>query len=164
MNKKIVVGFAVVLFSIFALANSAFAVFDEIFMTDAYGKNNRATDEVEIFGWNVQPWLYLDLPSTALTYTISWWNPVGTETFYSDYDITEGTDEVWHTLDDWLDEGGPRQLGDWEVRADYSYSGGTYSDTTNFTVTPEPVSSALFLIGGVSLAAFGYRRRRRKIV
>jgi len=153
MSKKIAVGFAVILFSIFALANSAFAAFDAIYTV---GFNGSTTLE-DSFDWNEQPWLYLDLPYSGLTYTISWWNPDGTDTYYDNFILLSGSsDKVWHTLDDWLDK---RQLGYWNVRADYSSHYGAGSGETGFTVTPEPVSSALFLIGGVSLAAFRYRKR-----
>ena len=33
--------------------------------------------------------------------------------------------------------------------------------STDFTVTPEPVSSVLFLLGGISLATAGLRKRKK---
>lgn len=152
------VGFAVVLFSIFALVNSAFADFDAIYTVGSGG----STTLKDSFGWNEHPWLYLDLPSSAWAYTVSWWNPNGTSLFYSDFAVTDGVDQVWHTLNNWSAPGGPRQLGLWDIGADYSIAPGYRSTgSTGFTVTPEPLSSVLFLIGGISLAAARLRRRKK---
>ena len=162
MGRKIWVAFAVVLFSVFVLANSAFAVQPSFYIHMTYNDGN-TEDVVTTFGWEQQPYLYIHLPSEARTYTISWWDPPGGELFYDCFKVTIGEDEVWHTLGDWFDDpDGSRQLGLWNVRADYSSFTGSGSDTTSFTVTPEPLSSVLFLIGGISLAAFGRKKLRRR--
>ncbi|MCK4947514.1 MAG: hypothetical protein KAS46_03960 [Candidatus Aureabacteria bacterium] len=160
MRTKLILG--VFLFLTLVFTNSAFSLeFDDLYTVATDG----STTLKNTFGWNEQPWLYLNLPSPTMTFTVSWWNPDGTSSYYDDFELVTSGDKAWHSLDNWSDVGGPRQLGYWNLRADFSSADGTGTDTANFTVTPEPVNSALFLLGGTFLA-FGYRwkaKRKKKV-
>ena len=153
------IGFAVILFSIFALANSAFAVgagtFDKIYMTDADG----STTPKDSFGWDEQPWLYLRLLEPGFNLTLSFWkNPDNKKYFDIDVDWDQ---DIWHTLKYWDDI---KELGEWHVSAMYFQPGSNDwigRGSADFTVTPEPVSSVLFLVGGISLAATRLKRRKK---
>jgi len=156
MDKRIIAGLAVVLFSIFALVNSAFADFEKIYTVGSEG----STTPKDSFDWDEQPWLYLELPSSNWNVTGSWWkDPDGTPYFTGSLPTT--SDKIWLSLDNWFTV---REVGQWNVSAVYFYAnpedpvGGGFA---KFTVTPEPVSSILFLVGGASLAATRLRRRKK---
>ena len=56
-----------------------------------------------------------------------------------------------------------KKTGLWNVDAFYSYAaGGSGLKSTSFSVTPEPISSALFLLGGGALALRNFRKRSAK--
>lgn len=148
-------GVGVILFSIIVITNTTFADFEEIYMTDDDGsfikKNN--------FGWNEQPWLYLLLPKAGLSTVNSWWEDPNKEYHLVTAVIEEYDDEIWLNLANWNTI---KKLGEWNVRASYFYATGEIgAGSTRFTVTPEPISSVLFLIGGAALVTRRYYRTRR---
>ncbi len=75
-----------------------------------------------------------------------------------------GTDkEIWKSAPQpwWNDNGGP---GKWTVDVNWVNVHGTGTtgqglSSANFNVTPEPISSALFLLGGAPLAARIWRKK-----
>ncbi|RKY43261.1 MAG: hypothetical protein DRP85_00265 [Candidatus Makaraimicrobium thalassicum] len=69
----------------------------------------------------------------------------------------------WKTSNDhWNDEAVVDKNGQgiWESLGEHKYNQGKKIDMAFELTTPEPVSSVLFLMGGVSLAYFGRKRRR----
>lgn len=147
-------------FTVFCGARESEAgTFEEIYMTNAQGSYER----VEIFEWHEQPWLYLKTPekrrgNSTLINSSSWYDP-NDNLIFKDIANPNRKNERWFSLADW---DSVKTLGTWEVEARYfnpgSIDGG---GSTNFTVTPEPVSSVLFLLGGLSLFGFEYKKRRK---
>ncbi|MBI4848043.1 MAG: hypothetical protein HY808_05620 [Nitrospirae bacterium] len=126
------------------------------YTTDSYGTQNTefAPDET--------PYLYWKLPSSNISYILSWWTLEGTNTFYSKELLnTSGSDEIRLILDNW-DSINPKE-GNWIVNAFYSAPGENTSCATSFTVTPEPISSVLFISGGAVFVIKRSLKRRKKI-
>ncbi len=135
------------------------ASFEEIYMTNASGSYER----VEVFDWNETPWLYLRTPdvrkgnSTFINY-FSWYDP-DSNLVYKDKADPNRSNERWFRIDDW---DSVKKVGTWDVDASYFNPGSIKgSGSTSFTVTPEPVSSVLFLLGGLSLFGFEYKKRKK---
>ena len=157
MAKKTVAIISAFLF-ILIFAGSVFAAFDDIYTTGSYGSTAIKTT----FGWDEKPWLYLKFPASSdfvNNIYSTWTDPHGVTNSVGD---TLSGSQVWLGFDTW---NSIRTTGLWNVTANYSgYSGGpSGSGATTFTVTPEPISSALFLFGGLVLAA-GYRKKKTKIL
>ena len=163
MRNSLVVISCLIVFAFLGFTHSAFAISQvSSAMVDADGSYTVQPGTPPTYTWTEQPWLSLKLPSSAFAYSVSWWTPEGATSSFSNLEITSGTSSVWHSLSDWFAPGGSRKAGDWTVRADYSSAGGADSETFKFKVNavPEPVSSALFLVGGVALAVRQYRKRK----
>jgi len=164
--KKTTLMIIAVLFVMLAFTTPASADITDflaIFTTDSYGSTTPKTS----FGWNETPWLYVKLTSAALNVTSSWWlnpslNPLASV-------IESGArDEFWLTP---VDQYGNsiwdsiKALGTWTINAEAHFATipmDKNTGSTIFTVTPEPVSSALFLIGGAALAGSKLYRSNRK--
>lgn len=158
MAKKLITGLAVILFSMVVLVNSPFADFEQIYMTDADGSTTSKT----IFDWDETPWLYLRLPQSGLNVTGALWQDPDSR-YYFTYSGRDTAQDIWLTLHNWNDV---KKLDLWNVKAVYLYPHNP-SDrigwgSTSFTVTPEPISFILFLVGGATLAARRYYKRRRE--
>lgn len=145
-------GFAVVLFSIFALVNSVFAG-EDVFGMKITGDSSQ--DEKTIFDLNEIPWLYIDLKKGDTEFE-GWWKPLpGTDSDQKEISALGPEGEIiWKALTDWSWVT-PATVGDYIVHAK-GYG------NTSFTVTPEPISSVLFLLGGATLGLGFYRRKRKK--
>ncbi len=150
-----VVSLALALFILAAVAVDAFAAFEELHMVGSEG----SVVSKETFGWDETPWLYLKLPYAGFNVTGSWWqDPLNKCSF-------EGSDPSispvqWLSLSSWDTV---KKLGNWSVNAIYFYGGGNFESgagSTGFAVTPEPVSTILFLTGGMILAVRKLRRKR----
>lgn len=159
MNKKLIIGLSIFFILISIITNNAnayllFEPFEAIYMTDSYG-----TTPKTIFDWNEIPWLYIRLPEDGFNVTLAFWesHDLTVNNSYAGY-----AQEIWLTLgeDKWYDI---RTLGEWEIQARYTQSPYVGSGSTSFTVTPEPLSSVLFVTGGATLAALRCWRRKRKI-
>ena len=164
MNKKLFMGLAVLVFSLALVAGTAFAAgsggktidISTIYMVDSEG----STTQQDICGWNDTPWLYFELPSDAGSNNIvaeSWW--------YDADDVLQGhlvsydTSTIWQTLGDWDNV---KSLDGWTVTAKYTATGPNTNGagSTGFTVTPEPISTILFLTGGATLGIRRFWKKR----
>ncbi len=69
--------------------------------------------------------------------------------------------KFWFNLEDWDSN---KSQGIWQIDTDLSFGETAgHSAPTSFTVTPEPISTALFLIGGAPIALSLYRRRKFRV-
>ena len=172
MKKKLVLGMLMGLFFLFAMAGSSFATTGTYAeMVGSFGSKSAQSS----FGWNETPWLHLYLCDPGS------WNISGT--FWAspsnEYYLTASSgasQDIWLSLDSGEDFyrntvtwDNVKELGLWNLKGVYASTlngctGGNCCYTTSFTVTPEPVSSALFLIGSLSLAGVAYKRRKKSSV
>jgi hypothetical protein len=164
---------------ILLVGGKAFAAFElntyaRMFMTNASG--NVVTSSQANFGWNEQPWVYIQFYGNQGSNNIggslngATWTWDGTPTdksFFKFYSTNKN--ELWIGFSESYWQNSMRQAGDWTVSAlsllNDKTSGGcgnlkSFGDTVNFKVNavPEPVSALLFLTGGAAIAAF----RRKK--
>jgi len=129
------------------------------------------------FGWEEQPYSYFFVSEDFFNTTpeeldIKWqWFYTNGEQQYEEHyfyfpwdeSIDEGGNfRIWESPQNWLSI---RKLGDWEAKVVWKAKVGDFWTgyrwkTADFTVTPEPVSGILFLVGGVSLAVVRLRKKR----
>ena len=167
MKKKIL--YLIGLIIILSVVNgaSAFASvssFDQIWMV----KGDKETTAYTEFAWGETPWLYLRLPAAPGSF--GWKSSVTSDWLFDDTwqglsDSNVNVKSYWLRLSDWDTL---KQVGTWTVDASYEYAKTGQPSvfgygSTAFTVTavPEPISSALFLLGGTLLAARQYRKKRK---
>jgi hypothetical protein len=119
-----------------------------------------STEEKNIFNPNETPWVYVKLSSSENSaVNVSWLSPSGIGSMSQNF---SNDTERWLSPQNWA---GISQKGSWTIQANYFTPGGSSGNASaNFTVTPEPVSTTLFLIGSLPLAVGVYRGRRKKSV
>lgn len=114
------------------------------------------------------PWVYLKLsekfnPQTDVTLSsANWISPSGNLLYAPNPAFYSNSLEQWIQLPDWNSF---KETGLWYLNAVSIYSNpfkGVNTGFSAFVVTPEPISSSLFLIGGGALAAFRIRRKIKK--
>ena len=133
-----------------------------LYMTEENSMSSKS-----IFGLDEKPFAFLQFHLDDLDLgsplTIRWvWRFEGDRIAKEYEKITNfGGDplDLWNSLDNWDLH---KRTGEWSVRAKWRNGIGDEKgkDLVNFTVTPEPVSSLLFLLGGAGLAVTGYRKRK----
>jgi hypothetical protein len=96
------------------------------------------------------PYIYMKLaiPDSAIAATISGWNDPDGLGYFSDVEVNANT-ERWAFLSDWSSV---EKAGPWTIHANYfdSFNNNIVA-STNFTVTPEPATMGLLLMGGIPL-------------
>jgi len=134
--------------------------------------SNGSTDYVSEFAIDgSKPWLYIKTPLTTVVsgLAMSWWQDdpqTITPELAFDGGVTSG--QIWLALDDTTWDS-IKAVGTWDVSGYYSVATTDFGTppqisnlagdaTFNVTVTPEPVSSVLFLIGGAGLVARRFRK------
>ena len=115
-------------------------------LTDSLG------EEREVFGFDETPWLKVELRDNDEEITGWWKSTPGSKNVIFKDGLTGGT-TVSYSLSEW---GWPetQALGRYNVHLN-GYG------TRHLTVTPEPISSLLFLTGAGALSFFGYRKKKR---
>ncbi len=111
-------------------------------------------DEKTIFGQNEIPWLWVNLkPNDSLIE--GWWKyrPVGDRNPIS-YTVSAGTTTIWEPLTAW-DWVMPATIGKYNIHLN-GYG------NKQIHITPEPLSSLLFLFGGAAFAGRKFIKHRRK--
>lgn len=161
---SLVLGISVFLFA--SMTNFAFASVDangvSLFITD-----NGSTTSKTTFDLSETPYLYVSFPGS---FSALWksadglWNDPDGLLKGSTTDPFAGMNN-WYTISNW---NSVKKAGLWEVDTSYlvtdffdEKNGG---EKLNFSVTPEPISSALFLLGGGALALRSFRKRTVKKV
>jgi hypothetical protein len=161
MRSKKVRGLLLTLFTLTLVINNVFAAefpITTIYMTDGEG----SYIQKDTFSSNEIPWLYFRVPidpgDQKVTST-SWWSDI----FGNSYQVRERENEIdiWHSIKRW---NSIKTEGLWIVEAEYSFGTGRDkvwgSGSTSFTVTPEPISSILFVTGGATLAVRYWRKKK----
>lgn len=159
MAKKIILAISIVLFSGVIFINNTFAAgFSSLYTTDSDG----STTPKASFNWDERPWLYSRLPSSSLNIVSTWWQDPTLNFFYA-ANVPNNNQEQWLTISNWNNV---KKSGPWNISASYFYANNPNNPfgtgSTTFNVTPEPISSALFLFGSVTLALGVYRRKITK--
>lgn len=150
-----------IILSIFvAFSVPAFAAgqFTEIYTTGSNG----GTAPKSTFGWNETPWLYLKLPNPGLNVSSAWWQSPNSKYYFTSTE-PNNNQERWLTLNNWNDV---KSSGPWSIDASYFYANNPNNPIgngkTTFVVSPEPISSILFLVGGAALIGSRKFRKKRK--
>lgn len=137
------------------LASPKTFAFDEFRMVDAAGSY---TDKSS-FGWNETPYLYIKR-NAPVNLAIFWLSPENVSFFRPAQLNADNSYEAWITLVNWE---ASKKAGEWKVKG-FGVRNPQDCATTSFmvtpTVTPEPLSLALFGIGGLPLAARFIRRKK----
>ena len=144
------------------MTTTAHASFFDIFKTTGAPGD---TTEKTIFALNETPWLYVRYPFLGVHVTEYGWKEVTDSTFSTNQVPPNDLMEDWYPLTNWE---GVKKPGLWEVSGIFVYPPidsfpgdvGTPANTF-FTVTPEPVSTLLFLTGGAVLAVRSSRRKKQ---
>lgn len=128
---------------------------------DMYTAKNQYGPRVSTFDLNATPWLYLieEKPGNNST-SFLWQNTTNNDI----YNFTKNANgATWYNFND-FNWGTIKAKGDWNITATYTKSGDTYTQNHSFTVTPEPISSILFLLGGAGLALRQYKKRKNNSI
>ena len=160
-KKHITLIFIILLMTVFMSGN----LYAEGFTLFSVGDNESTTLKNE-FGWNETPWLYISLPEDGMHGTTALWKSADNNYYLTSF--LGDAEEEWFSLDNGQAVGlsagwdSIKTPGVWNVNVvsmRFTESGpSTMSEATSFTVasnvmvTPEPVSSILFLAGGGTLA------------
>ena len=147
MKKIVFLYLCLVLFCLLISTGAVWASPFNFKITDSSG------EEKAIFGFNEIPWLDVGLKDKDCK-ILGWWKPLpGCEKSVIFETNLTGGENIRRPLSDW-GWGQPQDLSKYSIHLN-GYG------TRHITVTPEPLSSILFLIGGVSLAAARLRRRKK---
>ena len=154
-TKKISLIFIILLMTML-MSNNIFA---QGFSVISVGGNNSIVEKSG-FGWYETPWLYTSLPENGKHGTTALWKSPDNNYYLTSFTGDKGKE--WFSLDNGNAVGlsagwdSIKEAGEWNVSVAYmqfTQNGpSTMSGATSFTVTPEPVSSILFLAGGGTLA------------
>ena len=146
-GKKIILSFAILLITLFMSGNQFAEGFSVISVN-----GNTSTESMDEFSLNDTPWLYISIPEVEDVHgTTALWKSEQNSYFFTSY---MGADNnIYFSLDNWDSIKTP---GEWNVGVtSMQFIEGSYqmtSNSTSFTVTPEPMSYVLFLVGGGALA------------
>lgn len=167
--KKVII-LSVILFSVILSLSTSNAFAKKLepslgpYMTD-----EAITVKKEVFGWDEKPFAFIQFDVNDLNINKPlklWWKwrydgegPVSHE-FERITDFPENPLNLWNSLDNWNLH---KKVGEWSVKTSWhNPGGGTGSQIVNFTITPEPVSLILFLVGGIALTARYYQKKRKE--
>ena len=147
MKKIIFLSISSISVSLFLLVSMGNAHPANFTLTDGLG------EEKAVFGFDETPWLEVGLKDKDERIA-GWWrsHPGKTKSAIFENGLTGG-ETIRRPLSNWSWPG-IQELGRYNVHLNGC-------GTRHITVIPEPVSSVLFLVGGLSLAVARYRKRRR---
>ena len=131
-----------------------------------YMTSDHSTTPKTTFGWDETPFSFIQFDRDDLNINhpleLKWtWHHEAEKVAKESAEIFSFPNNpvsIWNSLVDWNDV---KQVGDWSVRvAWHNRTQGGDHETLDFTVTPEPLSAGLFLIGAPLLAAGVVRRKK----
>ena len=173
MKKTAILFVITISLILFASTSNAFAKKLEPSL-GPYMTDEGSTVKKDVFGWDEKPYVFIqfdvDELNTNWPLFVRWkWKFMGKgHPFWEFERVTDFSDNplnIWDSLDNW---DSCKKVGKWRVETAWwsptlynSGKEGLGRHKVNFTVTPEPVSSILFLVGGASLAATRLRRRKK---
>jgi hypothetical protein len=177
MNKLTLRLIALALFTLCAVFTTSLAQAQTPDYRTVYMVKDNASHDLSVNGsgdyhysTNQTPWAYIKLALTELNVAaplhVLWsWsnidNPLVNETEIQNFTLSATDKEIWTPAPGawWAANGGH---GKWSVDVGWLNNHGSLgTSTADFTVTPEPISTALFLFGGVPMA-LGLLRRKNK--
>lgn len=177
MKDKLFLIVLVFTFSIVLTGNSSLASinapFDAVYMVGS----EFSTIEKDIFDLNdPAPWLYVKTPEThPFDLTLALFSSPSSNVYWA-AEFFSPSQEIWVSLDDAVSGITPKnwndiaEVGIWNVSAIYSgISLGpvpqfdSYVGSTSFTVTPEPLSSLLFITGAAVFGGRLYWKKRKPV-
>lgn len=178
--RKLFLKSILAVFALFLLTGNAHAqAYGKAYMVTGNGSytlsNYDAINDEYNYAQGETPYVYIKLKLSELKLTsplkVLWsWSsfadPYNTEIQYQVFNINgqAGDKEIWSGAPEpwWTNNGGP---GKWTVDIAWLNAQGALGTTTaTFNVTPEPLSSALFLFGGVPVAAALLRKSKKRTV
>jgi hypothetical protein len=135
--------------------------FDKVYTVDSSGDSLKDTE----FSLDEKPWLLIRENDIADNHPASiWFAPNGDEFSSTEiFTFKHKDNKVWLSFTDSFWASLTDKTGKWQVSAfEKDHCGKSFIGKTCFFVTPEPISSALFLLGGGALALRSYRKRTVK--
>jgi hypothetical protein len=167
--------------AVIGITHSAFADTPTASFSTARLDGSTFTDTAN-FSLDQKPWLHISVPDTNFSsdWTLSFWNypAPGSSYFLANfligyYDYKKvGTSDIYLAFNDsqW---GLIKKDGDWNISAATILASSSgpylstqlqaYSGNTNFTISPEPISSLLFLLGGGAFVGAARVRKQKKV-
>lgn len=161
--------------SLFVVKAEAALNYDQAYMvtgdnSTTLAEYNNVTNEYRYHS-SQTPWVYLKLkladlnlasPLKVLWSWSSFTDPYDTQNQYKEYNLTglSADKELWSAVPQpWWS--GQSTHGKWTVDLAWlNAQGAMGTSTATFNVTPEPISSALFLFGGLPVAAALLRKKK----
>ena len=140
---------------------------DGPYFTD-YGGNTAK----DAFGWDETPWIHIQFDGSdlntnkPLVMKWKWWHEDGESVFKLKETFNTlpetGYLDIWNSPDNWNSH---RKSGRWfaKVKWNNRSAGNGIKTITTTVITPEPVSSVLFLTGGAVFVIRQRYRSKRKI-
>ena len=169
MERKTLGFISAVLFGFLASSPASYAT-DDLYSLYPVGGSGNAVEK-NVFTFDERPFLYVHLPESRLNFVSSFWNAPNGDFHFASHGPSVDQD-IWLTLSNWETA---RALGTWNVNAGYLFAEGdsegackgscgagqtSFTVTESpFTVTPEPMSTSLFIVGGLTLAAMTRRKK-----
>lgn len=130
-------------------------------------------NEKDVFGWNVEPFLYIkhrqfdgDLEE-KLKIKTKLHSPGNTHTYNSGNNNVTGN-VMFMPISEWFNKKSYQDIiskggaGIWTLEAasvSHGHNKALYKSKTTFTVSPEPISSGLFILGAATIALGAYRKK-----
>jgi len=176
MKKRILITLARGIFCLY-FANNVFAEveysWDEVYGRFFKLENSAGTEKYE-FGLNEIPWVNIFIPKEYFGGDSHYLLSIIGERWYKDGRRMQGSFSFWHGGDD-RDFTLHEPFKNWDrikgASDNWTYNWalicigrpGSYAfahASADFSVTPEPLSSILFLVGAAPLAYFRYRKKK----
>ncbi len=170
--KRLIAAFTVGLFVLLLISPIKALATDLLPSSGPYMTEDSSTTPVTSFDFNTTPFAYIGFDANNLNTTgpleLTWSWYVDNDIFMASEsqridDFSAGLIDIWNAPDNW---NSIKQVGDWKTAISWENrvmggKGGWGSQLVNFTVTPEPASAFLFLLGAGAMGLKFYRRKRK---